>query len=793
MQIRRISFKRQLVVLIMVLGSSYSGISQELRGRVLNIEGLPVVAATVRTYPSRYFAISDEQGYFLITGEGNASFLSVEVSHVAYTQVIMELPNSPDSSLQIIMTDAVTDLDEVVLVQSRILQKAIDNSQSVITVDKDFIARNGTGTFSGALAALPGVNTMNVGVGIAKPMIRGMGFNRILVNNRGIKQEGQQWGADHGLEIDPFDVEHVEIIKGPASLLFGSDGLGGVININENDALIENGNAIEISSSYQTNNGAISNSVAYKGRQNEWFYNARATYQDYGDYTVPADEFSYAGFNLPIFDNRLKNTAGEELHFSAAMGYQSNTISTALRFSSFNQKAGIFTGAIGLPRAYNLQHNGDFRNIDVPRQENHHHMVTSNTTINLGADRFEVDLGYQRNIREELSFPGAHGIAPELADSNLALGLYLDTYTANLRYEMNPNKTHQLLFGAQLQYMQNQNDGFEFLLPVFNTFQVGLFHYQSIDLSNKWMVNGGIRADLATNDIERHLQPIYDRGTLLPTGEFDERTPEFERNFENISGAIGTVFKLDSQHHFKLNLGNSFRFPTAIELSSNGVHHGNFRHERGDPNLGMERGYQADVTYLRQSSNLFLELAAFYGYYTDYIYLAPTGNFSPLASGGTLWEYRQDDAIFNGFEITARYEFAFGLQADLAADFVQNLNLNSRLPLPLTPPPSVVASFEYGLFPNSKAVRESYVFISGRYNFEQNKTDRNERETPDSFILDAGLGFQMKLFDQNVQFRLSANNLLNTAYLNHISRYRLLNLPEQGRNIMISAQIPIIL
>ncbi|MGB5817895.1 MAG: TonB-dependent receptor [Saonia sp.] len=785
-------FIKPLLIALVNLGTIHVLYAQEISGRVINTVGQGIEAATVMTYPSRAYTVTDALGYFSISGDGDASFLRMEVSHIAYTKAEMDLSELKDvSSLEIVMKVAVTDLDEVVLVQSRILQRAIANSQSVTTIDKDFMARNGTGTFSGTLAVLPGVNTMNVGVGIAKPMIRGMGFNRILVNNRGIKQEGQQWGADHGLEIDPFDIENVEIIKGPASLLFGSDGLGGVINIKQNVPLAENGNALEISSSYQSNNGAISNSLEWKGRKNAWFYSIRATHQDYGDYTVPADEFSYAGFNLPIFDNRLKNTAGEELHFSGTMGYRSKKVSSALRFSSFNQKAGIFTGAIGLPRAYNLEHNGDFRNIDVPRQENHHHTVTSNTTISLGSDRLELDLGYQRNIREELSFPGAHGIASELADSNLALGLYLDTYTANLRYELNPNPNHQMLFGGQFQYMQNQKDGFEFLLPVFNSIQSGLYHYQSFDISEKWMMNAGIRYDVGSHDIERHLQPVYDRGTLLPTGEFTERTPDFSRNFGNLSGAAGITFKANYQNHFKLNLGNSFRFPTAIELSSNGVHHGNFRHEVGDPDLGMERGYQIDVTYLHQSKGFFLEVAAFYGYYTDYIYLAPTGRFSPLASGGTLWEYGQDDALFNGFEISSRYMFPFGLQIDVAADVVQNLNRNSRLPLPLTPPPSVTGSLEYPILGNSKAVRKAHVFVSGRYNFRQNRTDRNERETPDSFILNAGLGFDMRLFGQTMECRLRADNLLNTEYFNHISRYRLLNLPEQGRNFMFSARIPI--
>ncbi|CAM4158159.1 TonB-dependent receptor [Zobellia nedashkovskayae] len=787
----KISFKWRLLTFLGVLSFFYIGSSQEINGHVLNVKGFPIIGATVKTSPNTKYTTTDSEGYFQIHIQPNDSILFLNIKHLAHAPVQITLSElKTSSSMTITMPDAVTNLDEVTVVQSRILQRAVNQSQSIVVIDQDFISKNNTGTFAGALASIPGINTMNVGVAIAKPIIRGMGFNRILVNNRGIKQEGQQWGADHGLEIDPFDIENVEIIKGPASLLYGSDGMGGVINITEGTRLAENGNHIELSSSYQTNNGAISNSLEWKGKHNNWFYSARSTYQDYGDYTVPSDEFTYAGFNLPIYDNRLKNTAGKELHFSGAIGYGSENFESSLRLSSFNQKAGIFTGAIGLPRAYNLQHNGEFRDIDVPRQENSHHAITSNTTLNFGPHSLELDLGYQRNNREELSFPGAHGISPEQVDSNLALGLYLDTYTANLRFGLNPNPNHQLMFGMQLQHMRNNKDGFEYLLPVFKSFQLGLYHYQSIDISNNWMTNFGVRYDIGSHDIERHLQPIYDPGTLLPTGEFTERTPEFERSFDNISASAGLSYKANSQNHIKLNLGNSFRFPTAIELSSNGVHHGNFRHELGDPNLGVERGYQADVTYLHQSKSLFLEVAAFYGYYTDYIYLSPTGNFSPLASGGTLWEYRQDNAIFNGFEITAGYELPFQLHADLALDFVQNLNLNSNLGLPLTPQPAVVGKLEYD-FTGFKRVKNASFFLSGRYNFQQNRTDRNERETPDSFILDMGIAFDVIIANQKIKCNLGANNLLNTAYFNHISRYRLLNLPEQGRNFIFTVNVPI--
>ena len=194
------------------------------------------------------------------------------------------------------------------------------------------------------------------------------------------------------------------------------------------------------------------------------------------------------------------------------------------------------------------------------------------------------------------------------------------------------------------------------------------------------------------------------------------------------AGAVGATYQLNAKNLFKLHLGNSFRFPTAIELSSNGVHHGNFRHERGDPDLVMERGYQADLTYILRSNDLSLEISAFYAYYTDYIYLSPTGNFSPLASGGTLWQYRQDDALFNGFEVAGRYLLPIGLQVDLAVDFVQNLNLDSRLPLPLTPPPSVQLELEYAVPSILTPLRDGYLFAMGRYNFapEQHRSERTD-------------------------------------------------------------------
>ncbi len=753
----------------------------------------PIEFAMVKVSPGEGFAISDTKGAFQLSCTCDDEVRFLEVSHVAYESIRISLDSiSKPRNMQITLQDAVQLLQMVEVHHQNLLSTLLANSQPLHLVDKEFIEKNQRGTFTGALASLPGISTMNLGVGIAKPVIRGMSFNRILVNNRGIKQEGQQWGADHGLEIDPFDVSSVEVIKGPASLLYGSDGLGGVINIQPEKFAKDLDDELNWVTSYQSNNHAFSNSLGWKGRKDHWIYSARLTHQDYGDYTVPASEFTYAGFNLPLYENRLKNTAGQELHYSVMVGRTHERTSSTLRFSAFNQEAGIFTGAIGIPRSYNLRHQNRHRDIDFPKQQNQHLMLVNNNSFTVGKNKLEIDLGVQWNSREELSFPGAHGIEASAVNSDLALGLRLTTYTANVRYQVNWRQNHKVLFGGQFQYMENKRDGFEFLLPDFHSSQVGFFNYHVWELS-KWVFNAGLRYDRGKHAIQQHEQPLYDRSTLQPTGEFEERTPAFDRTFENFSGAAGLSYVLNPQNNFKLNVGNSFRFPSAIELASNGVHHGNFRHETGDSSIDIERGYQTDLTFLHSSKHLNLEFSAFYAFYHQYIYLSPTGQFSDLPSGGSLWQYRQDDALFNGLELMAEYQLPFYLKAAVTAEWVQNINLNTDLPLPLTPAASVLTNLEYeGFARHHSKINHAYIFIGAENIFRQDRVDRNERTTPGSFILNAGMGFSVLIGNRDLRFRMHLNNVLNTSYFNHISRYRLINLPEQGRNLSVSVKVPII-
>jgi iron complex outermembrane receptor protein len=761
-------------------------IAQTVRGTITGERGEPLMAH-IHIHELGRGALSDLEGNFSISGLRSGTY-HLHFTHMGYkAQTFTVRILEEDISLEVTMPESAFTLQALTVEANPFKNGPIEQSQTIDVIDRNFIDRNNTGTFANALEKLPGISTINTGVGISKPVIRGMSFNRIMINDRGIKQEGQQWGADHGLEIDPFDVDRVEIIKGPASLVYGSDGMAGVINIAPGatpDPGTLNGHLI---STYRSNNHMFGHSGMLEGNHNNFIFKARFTAQDYENYRVPARQFTYAGFVLPIFENRLKNTAGSERHFSFSGGVRKDWGKSTITISRFSQDAGIFTGAVGIPNSYSLRHDNGHGIVDFPRQDNTHLKVISNTTVQHKNDWLEIDLAYQANRRREESLPHAHGIG-STPEGNLALGLFLDVFTGNVRYNTQINGKHQTIVGFQSQHMQNRHAGFEFLLPNFQSTQAGTYYFHEYRWKKNLIVNAGVRADVAVHQIREHRQPIYER--LRPTGEYEQRNPEINRAFFNVSGSSGLSWVLGDDHNLKLNLGSSFRMPTPIELATNGVHHGNFRHEVGNPALNPERSYQADLNYTYSTKRFLFGISPFWGYYDGYIYLSPSGRFSTIPGASTVWNYRQNNAVFTGGEVKTEWVLFSGFSLSVAGEYVYNFNLDTRLPLPLTPPLSVLTGFHYTVPLSGQVFRDFYMFVEYRHVADQNRTDRNERSTAGYDLVEAGFGWESRIGQQPVLLQVSGQNLTNSFYFNHLSRYRLLNLPEQARNISLSIKIP---
>ena len=193
-------------------------------------------------------------------------------------------------------------------------------SQSAVQVSREFLKENFSGSLMQTLEHIPGVKAMSIGSGQSKPTIRGLGFNRLAVSEDGIKHEGQQWGDDHGLEIDQFAVDRAEVIKGPAALLYGSDAIGGVLSLYSNHVPTEPfEGAVQLFG--RSNNEQLGLSARIGGRKGRWFYRANATLIDYADYKVPTDSIQYYSYWIKLNRQRLRNTAGFERDGSAMLGY----------------------------------------------------------------------------------------------------------------------------------------------------------------------------------------------------------------------------------------------------------------------------------------------------------------------------------------------------------------------------------------------------------------------------------------------------------------------------------------
>ncbi|NJN27999.1 MAG: TonB-dependent receptor [Cyclobacteriaceae bacterium] len=629
-----------IVICFLIISCSIPSFAQQgpfkITGHVMSNQGEVLPGVNILVDEDRAYT-TDIHGDFTISAINHGTH-QLQFTYIGYDTLVTSIDlHSKDAHLDIKLRYSQIELNEVVVLGDHFKTGRVEQSQTIQSIDASFIQNQNAGTLINSLQKIPGVSAINTGVGIAKPVIRGMSFNRVLVMDKGIKQEGQQWGADHGLEIDQYEPERIEIVKGPSSLLYGSDAIGGVIRILPPTLPANDHLTGDVFLTYKSNNQLFGTSTSLQGAKNDKFFKLRVSTQDFGDYTVPATSFTYNGFVLPIYNNQLKNTAGNERNISLATGIHKGWGGTTITVSNFHQKAGLFPGATGIPREYQLEQDGNTRNIDLPRQEVNHLKIISNTTLVFEQNWMELDLGYQYNKRKEEGAPHAHGYQPT-PDGNLALGLDLQTVSANIRYNNNFSENLSGIIGFQGQWQDNKHAGFEFLLSSFRALNAGAYIYQEYTPNHQFSMNAGIRYDYGSRDIDEQTEPDY---TTPEEGDSIMRNPDIYRQFSDFSGALGFSYYPGVNFNAKVNIGASFRMPTPAELSANGVHHGTFRHEMGDPELDSERGIQGDLNLTYQKNAFCLAYSIPWLLRSVYLPGAKTRIFRPPGRGTNFSIYTE--------------------------------------------------------------------------------------------------------------------------------------------------------
>ena len=683
-------------------------------------------------------------------------------------------------------------LPDVVVTESYQQRQAKKSALAVDVVDQDFLRKHFTGNFMQAMENIPGVQAMDIGSGFSKPMIRGMGFNRIAVLENGIKQEGQQWGADHGLELDAFNIGTVNVLKGPSSLLYGSDAMGGVIDITSPPVPSVDMLFGDVTLLGKSVNGTLGGSFMLGIKKSFWYAQVRYSEQHFGDYRIPTDTIVYLTQKMPVYGRKLKNTAGIERNIGFFAQYQRQRYKANYSVSNVYQKTGFFPGAHGIPDASRVEDDGDSRNMELPYSKVNHLKVTTLQQYAWEKLVLSGDFGFQNNHREEWSvFHTHYGSQPvPEKDPDKELAFNLNTLSASVKVRFIGSSSWEHALGWDGQHQRNDISGYSFLLPEYYRSTTGLLWLTTYKPNNVISVSGGMRYDYGYIHISSH-EDAYLADYLRKQGYDEEQVEHYKWNshavkkkFGDYSFSLGLVWTPSERHMVKANVGRSFRLPGANELAANGVHHGTFRHEQGDANLKSEQGWQMDASYNLRYNGFSISISPFVSWFSNYIFLRPTGEWSVLPHAGQIYRYTGAEVLFAGTEATIDIHFLRSFNYRISGEYVYTYNCDEHIPLSFSPPFSMRNTLTWQR-------KQVMLYAEWQSIARQNRVDRNEDRTPGANLFHLGGSLNIPIRgNQAIEITLTARNIFNTRYYNHLSFYRKVEIPEPGHNFQLLIKIP---
>ncbi len=646
------------------------------------------------------------------------------------------------------------------------------SSQASVQVGADYLQDHFAGSLMQTLEAIPGVKAMSIGSGQSKPAIRGLGFNRIVVSEDGIKHEGQQWGADHGLEVDQFAVDRAEVVKGPAALLYGSDAIGGVLNLYTNHIPTS---ALEGTARLfcRSNNAQLGLSAKVGGCHGRFFYRANATLIDYGDYRVPTDSIEYYSYYVRLPNRRLRNTAGLERDGSVMVGYAGYRFHADIRVSDSYSHSGFFADAHGMEvRLSKIDYNRSSRDIDVPSQWVNHFNVLGHASWHTA--RFAADgrVAYQRNVREEHSEPVAHGYMPR-PSGTLERRFVKDTWSGNAFVRWQPSGQHELQAGVCGEWQRNRRGGWGFVMPDFDAWSGGVYAMEQYRPTQALMLQAGMRCDVARTHILSYTD--WYATPVAGTSVYMQRSADLCRRFSSMTWSAGMAYSL-GEWVVKANAGKSFRVPIPKELGADGINYHVFRYEQGNAALDPEECYQLDAAVYYNGRRLAIRVEPYASYFPNYIYLSPT---LEGVEGLQLYRYTQASVGRCGIEAAADWHVDSHWTAQLAAEWLYARQQSGPMrgyTLPFSTPWSVRPGIRYSYVWHG----EGYVGLDADIVGRQSEIVPPEKPTASHWTLNATAGKHIPLPRGMLHLTLQAENLLNRRYYDHTSYYRLIDVPEPG-------------
>jgi iron complex outermembrane receptor protein len=731
---------------IALLVTLLSGTTGTVSGRVTTPSGNPIPDVQVSITELRRSTTTDSAGHYAIADVPAGTF-TISFQRIGYAPAVRRITSTGGNvSADVAMRESVIELTGVQVTASANATSALDSPQPTSVVAGDALRESQSPSLGETLEGVAGVRSWSSGVGIGKPVIRGLTSNRVLVLDDGQRLETQQWGDEHSPNVETANAERIEVIRGPASVLYGSDALGGVINIVQRelpDATDAPGFLRgNVSAAYGTGNSLKDGALELEGGSGSVGYRGSVSVRSSGDVHTPA---------YVLWNSGLEQIAG-----TGTVGTRGPWGSVSGTFSQRNERLFLT----------------DEDSTATPTQR----MATSHGRVDLalplGAARLDVSTGYERSRRREFE---------DKTTTMVGLGLLSQTYLADLHYHHAPIGRFAGLLGFSGVRTTFDKFGEETLIPPSRLNGAAVYAFEQTE-GRRVNLSFGARYDY------RHLD--VDADSVLGNSA---RT----HTWNSVIGNIGLLFHLSEPAAVVINVGRGFRAPSSFELYSNGVHEGTVAFERGNSNLTTEKSVNTDVALRAQTSRLTFEIGGFLNLIQDYIYTFPTGTVD-TASGFQIYDVTQGDARLAGFEGALQWHPTAYLHLQGTADYVRGQNTTTEQPLPNMPPFRATWTARWEGETRPGGLQNPYFSIGGETNARQTRLDPAERQ----FYADAfgGAGYQSRPYtlvnfgagagwvvgSRTLTVGLSLRNAFDRRYANYLSRIKTNALdPGMGRSLTV--------
>lgn len=769
------NIRHTTTVVVMILWASSIAFAQTrtVSGVISSASSKQPLRAQIRIPALRRATVCDAQGKFRISNLPSGTFI-VEISALSYKEVTREInTTNGDVTLDVSVEESALRMPTVTVTAEPQPTDALESPLSVDVLEGRELERLRGQSVMQTLQNVPGVALFSGGPLAMKPVIRGLTAQRVVVAQNGERIQSQTWDEPQSPEIDAFDVQSIEVLRGPNSVMFGSDALGGVVNVIRED-VFANESQSPLSgrvslNAFSTNVPHVGGALTLSGASGGYVYRLNASGRTAADYNAPGGTLDGKMMDA----GAVFNSGAFEYNGSGTIGMKRDWGTLSLDLVHFGQKYFIHPEPGRMEAELNI-HTGKIDTLPAaPSQEILHERAALHLNMPMNSMRLEAGASFQYNSRKEEGVAETEedeilkeekGIPPEVK-------LDLISINADVKLHHAPLAGFAGTVGASFTMQDNQTLGFNHIIPEYSSMNIAGFLYEEARIVESLRWTGGIRFDTRSMDMSADTQ-LLNRAQRL--------------NYNAITGTSGLAWRISEPLVIALNAGTGWRAPVAAELFTRGKDEGEARYKLGDSSLTPERSMNIDFSVRYVTSSFAIQASVFQQSIKDFIFLVPTG---AKVDSVDVYTYKQADASLMGGELLLNVALSQSLVAEVGADFLRGENKESSSPLPLMTPNRVRGAIRYQVG-EAFGMSNTYFGVQGRYTMKQDRLGSVfEKETPAYFLVDISLGGQVMIGGLPVTLDLSVDNALNTAYVDHLSRYRKFAF-NPGINAGLRASVP---